>query len=147
MPDPIETAAANFAQGYACSQAVLTAYAQRYGMDHEQAMAIAASFGGGMGRLGQTCGAISGAIMVIGLAVGNIDPADKAAKDRCYALVQEFGARFRAEFGELTCPGLLGYQIGNEAQRLEANEKGLFKSLCPQYVERASALLAEILPA
>ena len=69
-----------FAQGYNCAQSVLLAFEDITGLDRETAARVASSFGGGIGGSGEVCGALTGALMALGLVVGNTDPADKAAK-------------------------------------------------------------------
>src|SRR5512145_1594813 len=85
-----------FAEGYSCSQSVLTAFADRIDLDRDTALRVAAAFGGGMSRAGKTCGAVTGGLMALGLYAGSTDPEDKAAKERTYALGQTFMARFKA---------------------------------------------------
>ena len=79
---------------YNCAQAVACAFCQETGIPEEQLRALAASFGGGMGRLREVCGAVSGALLVLGALYGGYDPADTAAKAGHYARVQEFARRF-----------------------------------------------------
>jgi C_GCAxxG_C_C family probable redox protein len=74
MTDPIQIANERFAQQYSCSQAVFSAFAPQFGISDEQAIKLASPFGGGMARQGQVCGAVSGALMAIGLARGSTDP-------------------------------------------------------------------------
>ena len=73
-----------FDEGYACSQSVLLAYADHFGLDKSTAKRISSTFGGGMGRLRETCGAVTGGFMVLGLAFGNEDPKDMEAKLNSY---------------------------------------------------------------
>ncbi|MBN2170923.1 MAG: C_GCAxxG_C_C family protein, partial [Candidatus Krumholzibacteriota bacterium] len=104
----IAAAARLFEEGFSCSQAVLAAFAPGLGLDRDAALRIAAPFGGGMGHQGETCGALAGAMMVIGLAHGRTRADDEAAKERAYALVAELRERFRAHGGHLLCRDLLG---------------------------------------
>ena len=103
----VERAVRRFAEGFNCSQAIVSAYAEQFGLDEETALKIAAGFGGGMGRLGRTCGAVTGAFMVLGLRYGRSSP-DQAAKERVYAHIQEFADRFNARNASLTCKGPVG---------------------------------------
>lgn len=91
-----ELAKQNFLAGYNCSQSVLLAFESVTGLDAERAARLAAPFGGGMGRMREVCGAVSGALMVLGLVLGYSDPKDTEGKSRHYALVREFAARFKA---------------------------------------------------
>lgn len=103
-----EKAMALFQEGYNCAQSVFAAYAEDYGIPTQQALRLASSFGGGIGRMRDTCGAFSGAIMVIGLETGAIDGADTAGKQQNYKAVQQLAKRFRAQNGSLLCRDLLG---------------------------------------
>ena len=104
----IEEAVALFKQGFNCSQAVVAAYADMYGFSREQALRMAASFGGGIGKMRETCGAACGMFILAGLETGTVDPADKAGKAANYALVQRLAAKFKEECGALRCADLLG---------------------------------------
>ena len=140
----VERAVRRFAEGFNCSQAVFSAYAEQLGLDEETAMKIAAGFGGGMGRLGRTCGAVTGAFMVLGLRYGRGSP-DAAAKDRIYARIQEFADRFNARNGSLTCKGLLGLDISTPEGHEAARKKQLFTTTCPRFVRDAAEVLEEIM--
>ncbi len=144
-PSPAATATSLFGQGHACSQAVLAAFAPRFGLDHVTALKLAAPFGGGMGRLGRQCGAVSGALMVIGLYGGRVDPDDDAARDRNDALVGEFMTRFEDHFGSSVCSELTGVDMRDPAARSAAKESGTFDRVCPGCVERAAELVEELL--
>ena len=104
----IETAVSRFAEGFNCSQAVFSAYAE--GLETETALKIASGFGGGMGRMAETCGAVTGAMMVLGLRFGAASP-DREAKELIYARIREFADRFKARNGSLDCRDLLGCDI------------------------------------
>jgi len=133
-----------FNQHYNCAQSTLAPFAKRLGMDLDLAFKIATPFGGGMGHAGQVCGAVSGGLMAIGLARG-ITVYDRERKYACYDLAKIFQDRFREARGELTCPGLLGWDIGDPQDLARVREEGLFHSLCPQLVEDAARIAAEIL--
>jgi C_GCAxxG_C_C family probable redox protein len=100
----IETSVSRFAEGFNCSQAVFSAYAE--GIDYQTALKVAAGFGGGMGRLGGICGAVTGAFMVLGLTFATASP-DPSAKERVYARISDFANRFRARNGSLACRNLV----------------------------------------
>lgn len=97
-----------FYQGYNCSQAVFGAYAQRYGIEKDTAMRIAASFGGGMGRMREVCGALSGALMVVGMETGATEGRDTAGKKANYDMVQKVAGIYREKNGSIYCKELLG---------------------------------------
>ncbi len=140
-----ELAVSRFEQGFACSQAVLSAYGEEMGLDRDTAFKIAAGFGGGMGRMAKTCGAVTGAFMAIGLKYGAIDPEDKATKDKMYDLIQEFANRFKSRHGTITCQELLGYDISLPEELEAAKEKEIFANLCPKLVKDAAEILEGML--
>ena len=102
-----EKAEAYFRQGYNCAQSVLLAFGDMTGLDDETALRVSSSFGGGLGRLREVCGAVSGACMVLGLVKGYTDPDDREGKRAQYRLVQEFAERFREQNGSIVCRELL----------------------------------------
>ncbi|HEY3389823.1 MAG TPA: C-GCAxxG-C-C family protein, partial [Prolixibacteraceae bacterium] len=87
--ETINKSLALFDEGYACSQSVLLAFAEQFKLDETSAKLISSTFGGGMGRLRQKCGAVTGGFMVLGLAYGNTDPKDMDIKLAAYEKVQE----------------------------------------------------------
>jgi len=129
-----------FEQNFNCAQSVLAPFALRFGMDLDIALKIATPFGGGMGHAGQVCGAISGGLMAIGLAKG-IATVDRAKKYACYDLAQKFQDRFRAIHHDITCPGLLGYDISDTDDLEEVQELNLFHLMCPKYVGDAAEIV------
>lgn len=144
--EKITQAGAMFDQGFVCSQAILAAFAADLGMDRTTALKLASGFGGGMAATGQTCGAVTGAIMVIGLAKGNITVEDETSKNRTYAAVTKFIRRFEKIHGSVNCTELLGHDLRDPDAYKRAKESGLFKTLCPQFVKSAARLLREVLP-
>ena len=97
-----------FHQGFNCSQSVFAACADIYGVDEQTALRIAASFGGGIGRMRQTCGAACGMFILAGLENGSATPGDAEGKKQNYTLVQDLAAKFKQENGSLICAELLG---------------------------------------
>lgn len=140
-----ERAAQLHAQGANCAQAVACAFAEDLGADRALALRLATGFGGGMGRTGAHCGALTGAFMALGLAFGMKDPADQAAKERTYALVAEASKRFRERAGALACRDLLGLDLGNPADLQAAKDRGVFATQCAGYVKTAAAIVEELL--
>jgi C_GCAxxG_C_C family probable redox protein len=134
-----------FKDGYSCSQAVAAVFAEDHGLPVATALRLAQGFGGGMARLAETCGAVTGAIMVVGLKHGRTRPGDEAAKERTYALVQELFRRFRARHGSLRCLELLGCDIGTAEGRKLAADGKLHASLCPLLIASAIDILEDIL--
>ena len=104
-----ERAVELFKQGFNCSQAVFAACADIYGIEDEAlALRLAASFGGGTGRMRMTCGAANGMFMLAGLHNGSVTPHDNEGKMANYAFVQQLAGNFKAKYGSLVCAELLG---------------------------------------
>ena len=141
----VELAVACFSEGFCCSQAVLSTFGPQFGLDRDAALRVSAAFAGGMGRLGDTCGAVTGAFMVIGLKYGTIDPADAQAKEMTYRLVREFVDKFKARNGSVVCRELLGYDISTPEGLEAARDKKRFATLCPKYVRDASEIVELLL--
>jgi C_GCAxxG_C_C family probable redox protein len=134
-----------FKQGYSCSQAVAAVFAEDQGLPIATAFRLAQGFGGGMARLAETCGAVTGAIMVVGLKHGRTRPEDEAAKERTYVLVHELVRRFRGRHGALDCRDLLGCDIGTSEGRKIAADAKLHDDLCPLLIASAVEILEDIL--
>ena len=128
-----------FFEKFNCSQAVLGAYAEEYGLTVDQAMKVAACFSGGV-RKGEVCGAVSGAIMVIGLKYGE----GTDYKAIAYPKAAEFMDRFKEKNASYVCRDLLDCDISSEEGMLYAREKGLFNGICPRMVESAVDILKEM---
>ncbi len=135
---------ARFHDGFNCAQALLTTFGPRFGLDPAVAMRVAVGFGGGMGRQGHTCGALTGAYMIIGLIKGSSQPGDRETRESVYAAVREFSARFEAEYGATSCRELLGCNLADPAEYARAREEKLFKSHCPRFVAGAARLLEQM---
>jgi C_GCAxxG_C_C family probable redox protein len=133
-----------FEDHFNCAQSVFAPFARRYGMDLETALKITTPFGGGMGHAGQVCGAVSGGLMAIGLATG-ISANDRDLKYACYDMAKEFQSRFRELHGDITCPGLLGYDIGDPEELEQVREHNLFHTLCPQFIADAVKIVDEMI--
>ena len=141
-----ERARALFLEGYNCAQAVVCAFDDVTGLDRETAARMASSFGGGLGRLREVCGTVSGAALVLGIARGYSDPKDPAAKRAHYHLVQEFARRFREANGSIVCRELLaGVEVtpgGDPEARTEAYYR---RRPCPNLACRAARILDDLL--
>ena len=140
-----EQAKAIFKEGFSCSQAVLAAFSDELGLPRETALRISQGFGGGMARMAETCGALTGGFMVIGSKHGRTKAADDAAKEKTYALCLELVRRFRARHGALRCRELLGCDIGTPEGAKIARDEKLHDDLCPQLVASAAEILEDLL--
>ena len=145
MKEREEQAVAHFTEGYLCSQSVLLAYADQVGVEPETAAKIAAPFGAGMARMGWTCGAVTGALMAIGLRYGFETAGDVETKERMYEKERLFLTRFGSRHGALMCRELLGRDLSTPEGFEQAKDEGLFETRCPRYVGDAVRILAEIL--
>ena len=135
----------DFRSGFSCSQAILSAFAEQFGLDRDTALRIAAGFGGGMGRMAGTCGAVTGAYMVLGLKFGVTDAADRQAKEALYERVREFSRRFAARHGSTTCRDLLGCDMSTPEGLARVTQEKLPATLCPPFVQSAAEILEELL--
>ena len=140
----VEQAVEFFVDGFNCSQAVIGGYCELFGVDLETGFRVATGFGGGM-HIGGTCGAVTGAFMVLGLKYGNTTAEDKAAKGKTYEKVIEYTRRFKARNGSVLCKELLGCDISSDDGMKKAQEDGLFDSVCPKMVRQATEILEEML--
>ena len=105
--DHREKAARLFLQGYNCAQAMMVAYCDETGLTPEFAARMASSFGGGMGRMREVCGAVRGMLLVAGILYGYDTPGDDVSKKRHYTLVQQLAGQFREEVGSIVCRDIL----------------------------------------
>jgi C_GCAxxG_C_C family probable redox protein len=138
-------AVSTFNKGFNCAQAVLLSYNRNFNLTEEKVLKIACGFGAGMGGVADTCGAVSGALMVIGLTYGRFKIEDLDSKEKTYAKVKEFINKFTEKHDSIKCRDLLPYDISTEAGSQKAKEKGVFKKECPKFIESAIQILEDIL--
>ena len=121
----IEKASALFEEGFNCAQAVVAAYATEYGFTREQCLKMSASFGGGIGRMRETCGAACGLFLLAGLETGATEGRDTTSKMNNYATVKKLAERFIEENGALTAPFFVWQKVSegetNKNKRVKAN--------------------------
>jgi len=141
----IDEAVACFNCGFSCSQAVFSAYAEQLGLDKQTALKISGPFGGGMAGMGDTCGAVTGAFMVIGLKCGKTIADDDDAKQKSYSLCRNFVEKFKARHGSIVCRELAGCDISTPEGKREFEENRLRSTLCPTLVQDAAKILEGIL--
>ena len=133
-----------FSRNFNCSQAVFTAFAPDFGVDEELALKIATSFGGGA-RNGEICGAVSGALMVLGLKYGHFISDNSEQKSRAYDIAVEYTKRFKELNGSIVCRDLLGYDLSVPEEMACIKEKNLFSDICPRMVKCAVEVLESVL--
>jgi C_GCAxxG_C_C family probable redox protein len=142
MTNPTETAVDRFRQNFNCAQSVLVPFSPQLGLDESQVLKLASPFGGGVARRGQVCGAVTGALMALGLAQGADTP---AGKEDAYRLGQEFLQRFESRHATILCRELLDYDISTPEGRQQAREQGVFTALCPLFVGDAAEIVQGML--
>ena len=144
--DHAEKARALFLEGYNCAQAVLCAFEDLTGLDRETSARLASSFGGGMGRMREVCGTVSGALLVLGQLYGYSDPSDPEAKKEHYHLVQEFARRFRGINGTIICRELLSGVRTKPGKDPETRTPEYYASRpCLRHVGEAAEIVDELL--
>ncbi len=141
----VQRAVDEFKKGLNCSQAIVAAYGPAVGLPRQAAVKVAAAFGGGMGRTGRICGAITGAMMVLGLHCGRDGDSISALKKNSCDLAREFLSRFEDRNGSIDCCDLLGVNISTPEGVKRAKKAGVFKKRCPHFVQDAAEILEELL--
>ena len=130
-----------FKEGYNCAQSVFLAFSQEYGMDFEMALKMSSSFGAGMGRLREVCGAVSGMFMVAGLVYGYIDPKDHKTKTEHYERIQYLAKAFEDKNGSIICRELLGLGAGKDKPEPELRTAEYYKKRpCVELVGMAAGI-------
>ncbi len=141
-----DDAAGSFSKGITCAASVFSTFAVELGLDEKAARKIACGFGAGISRTGNICGAVSGAIMVIGLKYGKAELSDDpAATEKTRALTRQFIQEFQKKHGSVNCTELLGHNMSIPAEYDAAAKANLFKTKCPAYVQDAADILERIL--
>ena len=144
-----ERAKAFFNEGYNCAQSVALAFADITSLDEQMVATITAPFGGGMGRMREVCGTVSGMTFVAGAICPSSNPQNMEERKQNYALVQEFANKFRGENGDIVCRRLLGLEPREEAAESampsERTAEYYRKRPCVEYVASATRIVAEYL--
>lgn len=134
-----------FAGGSNCAQSTLFPFGRKYFSDQNSAFRLASSFGGGIASRGEMCGAVSGALMVIGLHFGYTPVDGIVGKAEVLEISNEFLQAFEHRFGDLQCSNLMKHDLSTTEGRANANLNGAFQSVCPALIEGAAMLLEELL--
>lgn len=140
-----DDALASFSRGFTCSSAVFSTFSEEIGLDPDTAKKIACGFGGGISKTGNICGAVSGAILAIGLKYGKTKQGDDAATEKTQELTRQFIREFTARYGSINCTELLGYNLSYPEEYEKARESRLFVTKCPDLVRDAAVILEKIL--
>ncbi len=136
-----ELASSYFKDGYNCAQSVLLAFLDKTGFDKETALKVSSSFGGGMGRLREVCGAVSGIFMVLGIVEGYSSNTDNTAKMEHYAKVQKLANEFKTENGSIVCRELLGVKGAEKPTPEQRTDEYYKKRPCAELVRMAADIL------
>jgi C_GCAxxG_C_C family probable redox protein len=132
-------------EGFNCAQSVFSAWASELGLDRETALRVATAFGGGMGHRGDTCGAVTGAFMAIGLKYSRLRADDEETRDLAYSLVNRFVEEFEARHGSVVCRELLGFDLSTPEGEQLAEERWPDRMPCRGLVRDAAEILEELL--
>jgi C_GCAxxG_C_C family probable redox protein len=134
-----------FEKGFSCAPAVFSAYSEQFGLEKELALKIACGFGGGIGRTGRTCGAVTGAVMVIGLKHGQADVTDEDSRKETHKLVRKFIDKFTKLHGSIECRELIGYDLSDSAELKLAKKNKVFQNKCRGFVYDSARILEDVL--
>lgn len=131
-----------FNSGYNCAQSVFCAFSDELGIDFETALKLSSSFGGGMGRLREVCGAVSAMFMIAGLKYGYTSNCDDMAKEKHYTLVQELAKNFEEKNGSIICRELLGLDVQRESPTPQKRTEQYYTERpCEELVASASEMI------
>lgn len=144
--DRVEKAQKLFTEGYNCAQSVTLAFADLYGLSEEEALKVSASFGGGMGRMRLTCGAVSGMMILVGLETGSVHPQAREEKAYNYSVARMLAEKFKETNGSIICGDLLGLKPQNESSMpSERTSEYYRKRPCRDLVGCAAKIFADFL--
>lgn len=139
-----EKAANNFRDGYNCAQSVLLAFANQVGLKEDEALKLASSFGGGMGRLREVCGAVSAMFMIAGILKGYTEPNNDIVKANHYKLIQDLAAEFKLKHGTIICRELLGLDGTEFSPIPSARTDEYYKERpCEEFIKCAAEIVEE----
>jgi len=140
----VENALITFQKGYNCAQSVLSSFEKETHLSRANSLLIASPFGGGIARLGKTCGAVTGALMVIGLIYGDAELRDNESKTRTYNIANEFIKKFEAINKTVECKELINCDLTDPEARKKASEYGIFEKVCNKLIKDAVEILEEL---
>ena len=140
-----DKAVANFRSGLNCAQAVISAYTDEMKIDESLALSLSCAFGGGMGRLQETCGVVTGAYMVIGIYNCRKFKENKDRKEYSYAMVQEFSRQFKEKNGSTDCIDLLKHDLKTEEGKKYIHDHNLHEKVCEVCIADAINILGKIM--
>jgi len=145
MEDKIEKAIVTFRSGYNCAQSVVMTFANELAFDESQASAISVGFGGGMGRMQEKCGAVTGAFMVLGMYNSKKHADNLNRKTESYAMIQKFDDKFKSIHGATDCRTLIGCDIKSDEGHRLAKENNLFEKICEKCLADSVRIVDELI--
>jgi C_GCAxxG_C_C family probable redox protein len=140
-----EKAINSFRSGLNCSQSVLHAYADELNVDNEFALSVSSGFGGGMGRLQETCGAVTGSFMVLGIYNCKKFVDNKDRKEKTYAMIQKFSHKFKAAHTVMDCKSLIKVDLNTEEGQKYVAENNLHETVCERCIADAIGIVDELI--
>lgn len=140
----VDKAVAYFNNNFNCSQSVFTTFATELGIDEKFSLKLGTNFGGGA-RKAEMCGAVAGALMVLGLKYGHCESKDLESKAKAYAIAEDYMNRFIKENGSVVCRDLLGYDLTKSEDMEQIKEKNLFRTRCPEMIKSATRILDDMI--
>mgnify|MGYP006291053483 CR=1 FL=1 len=143
--DYMESANDVFGEGYNCAQSMIYAYGKAFFEKESLPLKLASGFGGGIASTGQTCGAVTGSLMVLGLYFGYADANDQSQKEKVKSIAREFMDAFEARQGALRCCDLLGADVNTQEGKDYIREHGVIDKTCPQLIKDASEILEKLI--
>jgi C_GCAxxG_C_C family probable redox protein len=141
MSSKTEKAVSCFRNGFNCAQSVLTVFSDDYHVSQPVALSISCGFGGGMGRLQETCGAVTGAFMAIGLHNCSKFSDNKDRKEHTYSMIQEFDKEFKGIHGTIHCGTLLGVDLKTEQGQKAFHDQGMHELICEKCIADSVQIL------
>jgi len=143
-----DKALALFSQGFNCSQSIFAVFGEEFGLREDDCLKISCPFGGGMGRQQLTCGAVTGALLVLGLQYGKAKNDDNSKKVLTYKKTNDFFKEFKIRNGSINCRELLqGLDMNDPEDSKIIEERNLFRINCDKYVKDAVEIIQQILSA
>jgi len=141
-----ENALSTFRSGLNCAQAVFAAFSEKLGFDREMALSVSAGFGGGMGRLQETCGVVTGAFMVISVYNSQLYPDNVSRKENSYSMIRKFNDRFIGEHKTTKCRDLIHCDLSTDEGRAFVKENRLHETICEGCMSTSIRILNELIP-
>lgn len=140
-----QKAGENFRSGYNCAQSVFLAFAKEVGYSENEALKLSSSFGGGMGRLREVCGACSAMFMIAGILKGYTEPNNDEVKAEHYKLIQDLAGEFKSKYGTIVCRELLGLKEGEEETYIPSKrtEEYYQERPCENFIRYAAEIVGK----